>query len=444
MAVAQTHFVEYAASLGEASARVPSSPMSEAFRAREAAGNAMTRLMLAGLLFGTFGLASPAMAQLSDDVLRIGVLDDMSGPYADIQGPGDVVAVKMAVEDFGGTMFGKPIEVISADLQNKADVGTAIARRWYDVENVDAILGLGNSAVALAVQGITQEKNRIDIVTAAGSTDLTGKACSPNGVHWVYDTYALASGTASAIVKQGGDSWFFLTADYAFGHSLERDAANVVKKMGGKVAGQVRAPLNTSDFASYLVQAQSSNAKVIGLANAGTDTINAIKQAAEFGIASGGQKLAGLLVLITDIHSLGLQTAQGLLFTEAYYWDQNDEARAFAKRFAAKHGKPPTMFQAGIYSAASHYLKAVNAAGTDEAAAVMSQMKQMPIDDFMTKHGRIREDGRVMRDMYLLQAKKPSESKGEWDLMNVVATIPADQAFRPLEEGGCPLIKSSK
>jgi branched-chain amino acid transport system substrate-binding protein len=383
------------------------------------------------------------VAQYSDDVVKIGVLDDMSGPYADIQGPGDVVAVKMAVEDFGGKVNGKPIEVLAADLQNKVDVGSAIARRWYDVDKVDTIMGLGNSGVALAVQGMSQEKNRIAITTAAGSTALTGKACSPTGIHWVYDTYALANGTASAIMKQGGgDSWFFLTADYAFGHSLEQETSTIVKRKNGKVVGAVRAPLNSSDFSSFILQAQASKAQVIGLANAGADTINAIKTAADFGIVSGGQKMAGLLVLLTDIRTLGLTAAQGLLFTEAYYWDQNDETRAFSKRFAERHGgKPPTMFQAGIYSAAMHYLKAVKAAGTDETKAVMTQMKSIPVNDFMTKNGSIREDGRMMRDMYLLQAKKPSESKGEWDLMNVIATIPADQAFRPLSESECPLIK---
>lgn len=389
------------------------------------------------------GSAASAHAQISDGIVKIGVLDDMSGPYADIQGPGDVVAVKMAVEDFGGNIDGKPIEVISADLQNKADVGSAIARRWYDVEKVDAILGLGNSAVALAVQAITQEKNKVAITTAAGSAALTGKACSPNGIHWIYDTYALGKGTATAIMKQGGgDSWFFLTADYAFGHSLEQDTAAVIKKGGGTVVGSVRAPLNTPDFSSFILQAQSSKAQVIGLANAGADTINAIKTAADFGIVAGGQKLAGLLVLLTDVHSLGLTVAVGLMFTEAYYWDQNDETRAFAKRFAERHGgRPPTMFQAGIYSAAFHYLKAVKAAGTDEALPVIAEMKKIPVNDFMTKNGSIRDDGRMMRDMYLLQAKKPSESKGEWDLMKVVATIPAEQAFRPLSESECPLIK---
>jgi branched-chain amino acid transport system substrate-binding protein len=395
------------------------------------------------VVLSLFGGGMNANAQISDDVVKLGVLDDMSGPYADIQGPGDVVAVKMAVEDFGGSINGKPIEVVSGDLQNKADVGSAIARRWYDVEKVDAILGLGNSAVAIAVQGISQEKNKVAITTAAGSTALTGKACSPNGIHWVYDTYALAKGTATAMMKQGGaNSWYFLTADYAFGHSLEQDTSSVVKKNGGVVLGSVKAPLNTSDFSSFLLQAQSSKAQVIGLANAGADAVNSIKAASEFGIVAGGQKLAGLLVLITDIKSLGLSVAQGLLFTEAYYWDQNDETRAFAKRFAERHGgRPPTMFQAGIYSAAMHYLKAVKAAGTDDALQVIAEMKKMPVNDFMTRNGSIREDGRMMRDMYLLQAKKPSESKGEWDLMKVVATIPANDAFRPLSESECPLVK---
>jgi len=389
------------------------------------------------------GSAAVAHAQVSDDVVKIGVLDDMSGPYADIQGPGDVVATKMAVEDFGGKVNGKPIEVVSADVQLKADVGGAIARRWFDTEKVDAVFGLGTSAVALAVQAIAQEKNKVSIATSVGSTVLTGKACSPNGIHWVYDTYALAKGTATAMMKLGGaDSWFFLTADYAFGHALEQDTAGIVKKNGGKVVGNVRAPVNSPDYSSFILQAQASKAQVVGLAVAGADAINSIKTASDFGLVAGGQKLAGLLVLITDIHALGLKTAQGLMFTEAYYWDQNDETRAFAKRFAERHGgKPPTMFQAGIYSAVTHYLKAIKAAGSDEAKTVIAEMKKIPVNDFMTKNGSIRDDGRMMRDMYLLQTKKPSESKSEWDLMKVVATIPAEDAFRPLSESECPLIK---
>ncbi|WP_238193311.1 ABC transporter substrate-binding protein [Methylobacterium frigidaeris] len=400
------------------------------------------RHLLCPLALGAMLAAGPGLAQVSDDLVKIGVLDDMSGPYADIQGPGDVVAVRMAVEDYGGTVLGKRVEVVEGDLQNKTDVGAAIARRWYDVDKVDVIVGIGHSGTAIAVQGIAREKNKINIATSAGSTDITGKYCSPNGMHWVYDTYALANGTATAVVKQGGaDSWFILTADYAFGHALERDASAVVAKLGGKVVGKVRAPLNSGDFSSFLLQAQSSGAKVIGLANAGNDTINTIKQASEFGIAAGGQKMAGLLVLLTDIHAVGLKEAQGLLFTEAFYWDQNEETRAFSKRFQARHGKPPTMFQAGIYGATMHYLKAVKEAGTDETQAVLAAMRRMPVNDFMTKNATIREDGRLMRDMYLLEAKKPSESKGEWDLMKVVATIPAEQAYRPLAQSECPLVK---
>lgn len=386
-------------------------------------------------------LMMPASAQVSDDVVKIAVMADMSGPYADQQGPGDVVATRLAVEDFGGKVLGKPIEIVDGDMQNKTDVGLTLARRWYDVEKVDIILGLGSSAVGIAVQGVAREKNKITIATSAGTTELTGKACSPNSFHWVYDTFAVANGTATAVTKAGGDSWYFLTADYAFGHSLEKDASGIIQKLGGKILGSARAPINTSDFSSFLLQAQASKAKIIGLANAGTDTINAVKQAREFGITAGGQKLAGLLVLLTNIHSLGLRDAQGLLFTEAYYWDQNDETRAFAKRFQAKHGKPPTMMQAGIYSAAMHYLKAVKEAGTDDTQKVLAAMRKMPVNDFMTRNAVIREDGRLMRDMYLLEAKKPEESKGEWDLMKVVATIPAEQAFRPLSDSECPLVK---
>jgi branched-chain amino acid transport system substrate-binding protein len=387
------------------------------------------------------GTLAPVAAQVSDDIVKIAVMADMSGPFADQQGPGDVVATKLAVEDVGGTVLGKRIEVVDGDMQNKTDIGLTLARRWYDLEKVDIILGLGSSAVGIAVQNVGREKNKITIATSAGTTELTGKACSPNGFHWVYDTYALANGTATVVTKGGGDSWYFLTADYAFGHALEKDASGVVQKLGGKIIGAARAPLNTSDFSSFLLQAQASKAKIIGLANAGTDTINAMKQAREFGIMAGGQKMAGLLVSLTNIRALGLKDAQGLQFTEAYYWDQNDETRAFAKRFQAKHGKPPTMMQAGIYSAAMHYLKAVKEAGTDDTQKVLAAMRKMPVNDFMTKNGTIREDGRMMRDMYLLEAKKPEESTGEWDLMKVVATIPAAEAFRPLSESECPLVK---
>jgi branched-chain amino acid transport system substrate-binding protein len=386
-------------------------------------------------------LAGPARAQVSDDVVKIAVLDDMSGVYADITGQGGVLAARMAVEDFGGKVLGKPVEVVFGDHQNKADIGAAFARQWYDVDKVDMITGLGNSAVALAVQQITRERNRINIVSGAATTDLTGKACSPNGVHWTYDTYALAKGTGTAVVRNGGSEWFFLTADYAFGHSLEGNVSTIVKGAGGKVVGSARHPLNTSDFSSFLLTAQNSGAKVIGLANAGGDTINSIKQAAEFGITSKGQQLAGLLVMITDIHALGLKTAQGLMFTEAFYWDLDDDTRAWSKRFMDRHRAAPTMLQAGIYGATLHYLKAVQAAGTDEAKAVMAKMRATPINDFMTKNGRIREDGRVIRDVYLLKAKAPHESKGPWDYMHVVSTIPGDEAFRPLAESECPMVK---
>jgi branched-chain amino acid transport system substrate-binding protein len=401
------------------------------------------RWILAAHLSATIALINAAcFAQVSDDTVKLGVLDDMSGPYAENSGPGDVVAVKMAVSDFGGTVLGKPIELVAGDLQNKADVGVGIARKWFDIEHVDAIFGLGNSAVALAVQKLAIEKNRITIATVAATSELTGKACSPNGAHWVYDTYSLAKGAAIATVKQGGKSWYFITADYAFGHSLEANAADFVKSLGGTVVGSVRHPTGSSDFSSFILQAQSSKAQVIGVANAGADTVNTIKQAAEFGIMDQGQKVVGLLMQDTEIHALGLKAAHGLQFVEAFYWDQNEETRAFSIRFWKQHGQPPTEVQAGTYSAAMHYLKAVQAAGTDEAKAVMSKMKSIPINDFMTKNGRIREDGRVIRDMYLLETKSPAESTGEWDLLKVVATIPGDEAFRPLSESECPLVQS--
>jgi branched-chain amino acid transport system substrate-binding protein len=401
----------------------------------------MLKRLLGALALGTALAGGPAVAQVSDNVVKLGVMADMSGPFADQNGPGDVVGAKLAVEDFGGTVLGKPIEIVDGDPQNKTDIGLSLARRWYDVDKVDVILGPGNSAVAIAIHGIAKDKNKISIGTSAGTTELTGKACTTHGFHWVYDTYALAKATGTALARAGGDSWYFITADYAFGHSLERDAAAVVQKMGGKVVGAARAPLGTGDFSSFLLQAQASRAKVVGLANAGTDMVNAMKQASEFGITRGGQKVAGMLVLLNNIHALGLKDAQGLVFTEAFYWDQNDETRAFSKRFQARHGKPPTMMQAGMYSAAMHYLKAVKEAGTDEANAVIAAMKKLPVNDFMTKNAKIREDGRVMRDMYLLEAKKPEESKGEWDLMKVVATISAEDSARPLSESECPLVK---
>jgi len=383
-----------------------------------------------------------AHAQVSDNMIKIGVLSDMSSLYTDIGGNGSVVAAKMAVEDSGIEKRGYKVEVVSADHQNKPDVGSAIARQWYDVEKVDVIADVPNSGVALAVNQITKDKNKVFLASGPASSDLTGKACSPNTVHWTYDTWMLANGTGGAIVKSGGDTWFFLTADYAFGHALERDTEAVVLKSGGKVLGKVRAPLNTQDFSSFLLQAQASKAKIVGLANAGGDTTNSIKQAAEFGIVKGGQNLAGLLVFLTDIHALGLPTAQGLIVTNTFYWDQNDQTRAFAKRFAPLNkGIHPTMVHAGVYASVLHYLKAVEALKSDEGAKVVAKMKELPTDDPLFGKGTIRVDGRKIHQAYLMEVKKPSESKGEWDYYKVRATIPADQAFRPLKDGECPLVK---
>ncbi len=383
-----------------------------------------------------------AWAQVSDGVVKLGVLNDMSSLYADVSGKGGVVAAQMAAEDFGGKVLGAPIEIIGGDHQNKPDVGAGLARQWIDTDHVDAIVDVPTSSVALAIQEVTREKKRIFLMSGPASSDLTGKACSPYGIHWTYDTYALAHGTGGALVKQGGDSWFFITADYAFGHALERDTGDAVKAAGGKVLGAVNAPLNTQDFSSYLLQAQASKAKVIGLANAGGDTINSIKQASEFGIVAGGQKLAGLLVFLSDIHSLGLKIAQGLTITSAWYWDKDDASRTFAKRFIPRNptGLPPTYIQAGIYTEVTFYLKAIQAAGTDDADKVVAQMRKMKINDFMTKDGWLREDGRVMRDMYLAEVKSPAESKYPFDYLKILATIPPDQAFRPLKEGNCPLV----
>ncbi|HYB72957.1 MAG TPA: ABC transporter substrate-binding protein [Candidatus Sulfotelmatobacter sp.] len=383
-----------------------------------------------------------AHAQISDGVVKIGVLNDQSSLYADLAGPGSVVAARMAVEDFGAAAKGLKVEVLSADHQNKPDVGSSIARQWYDVDKVDLIVDVTNSAVALAVNQITRDKAKAFIVSGAASSDLTGKACSPNTIHWTYDTWALANGTGNAIVKTGGDTWFFITADYAFGHALERDTEAVVLKSGGKVLGKVRHPLNTADFSSFLLQAQTSKAKIIGLANAGGDTINAIKQAAEFGIVKGGQNLAGLLVFITDVHGLGLQAAQGLIFTEAFYWDANEKTRAWGVRFAERdRGIHPTMIHAGVYAGITHYLKAVTALKSDDGTKVIAKMKEMPTDDPLFGKGTIRADGRKIHPMYLFEVKKPSESKGPWDYYKLRATIPAAEAFRPLDQGDCPLVK---
>ena len=379
--------------------------------------------------------------------VKIGVLSDMSGLYADIGGKGSVVAAKMAVEDFKPDSRHMKVEIVSADHQNKPDIGSAIARRWFDTEQVNAIADVPNSGVALAVANVTREKNGVFLISGAADSDLTDKQCSPNNVHWAYDTWALAHGTGGAIVRQGGKSWFFITADYAFGHALERDTGAVVEAAGGKVLGAVRAPLNTADFSSYLLQAQGSKAQVIGLANAGGDTINSVKQAAEFGIAKGGQRLAGLLVFLTDVHALGLQTAQGLTLTTAFYWDLNDKTRAFAKRFAAQNdGKYPTMVQAGVYSSVLHYLDAVAKTGSaTDGAKVVEAMKSVHYDDPLFGETTVRQDGRAVHAMYLVEVKKPSESKGPYDYFKVLATIPADRAFRPLadEKGTCGLVKSA-
>jgi branched-chain amino acid transport system substrate-binding protein len=386
--------------------------------------------------------AGAAQAQISDGIVKIGVLSDMSSLYADLDGAGSVVAAQMAVEDFGAAAKGIKVEIISADHQNKPDVASNVARQWFDVDKVDLITGTTNSGVALAVNQITKDKGKAFIVSGAASSDLTGKACTPNTIHWTYDTWMLANGTGSAIVKTGGDTWFFLTADYAFGHALERDTEAVVLKSGGKVLGKVRHPLNTQDFSSFLLQAQASKAKIIGLANAGGDTRNSIKQAAEFGIVKGGQNMAGLLVFLLDVHALGLPAAQGLIFTETFYWDMNDQTRAFTKRFAERNkGIYPTMIHAGVYSGVLHYLKAVEALKGDDGTKVIAKMKEMPTDDPLFGKGMVRVDGRKIHPAYLFEVKKPSESKGPWDYYKVRATIPADQAFRPLKDGECPLVK---
>jgi branched-chain amino acid transport system substrate-binding protein len=384
-----------------------------------------------------------AHAQFSDGVIKIGVMNDMSGTYSDLSGQGSVIAARMAVEDFGAAAKGMKVEIVGADHQNKPDVGSNVVRTWIDVDKVDAIVDVPTSSVALAVNQIVKDKNKVFLVSGAAASDLTGKACTPNTIHWTYDTWALANGTGNAIVKTGGDTWFFLTADYAFGHALERDTSAVVEKNGGKVVGKVRHPFPGQDFSSFLLQAQSSKAKIIGLANAGADTTNAIKQAAEFGIVQGGQNLAALLAFITDVNALGLKTAQGLVMTEAWYWDLNDNNREFTKKFIAQNkGSYPTMVHAGVYSAVTHYLKALEALKSDaDGAAVVAKMKEMPTDDKLFGKGQVRQDGRKIHPMYLFEVKKPAESKGPWDYYKVRATIPADQAFRPMSEGGCPLVK---
>lgn len=404
---------------------------------------------ISALLLGTalaFAAANAAFAQdKMDKTVKIGVLTDMSGLYSDLGGPGSVIAAQMAVEDSGLTAKGWKIDIISGDHQNKPDVGANIARQWFDVDKVDVINDVVTSSVALAVSNVAREKNGILLDSGAGTSDLTNSQCSPNTIHWAYDTYTLAHGTGTALTKNGGDSWFFLTADYAFGTALERDTTAAVQAAGGKVLGGVKHPLGTSDFSSFLLQAQASKAKVIGLANAGGDTTNAIKQAAEFGITQGGQKLAALLLFVSDVHALGLNTAQGLVFTETFYWDLNDQTRAFSKRFQArtKNHSMPTMVHAGVYSGLLHYFKALEALGGNphDGAKVVAKMKEMPTDDPLFGKGSIEPNGRKIHPAYLFEVKKPSESKGPWDYYKLLATIPADQAFTPLDKSTCPLLK---
>jgi branched-chain amino acid transport system substrate-binding protein len=391
------------------------------------------------LIGGTAGAQENASAA----PVKIGVLSDWASLYSDITGEGSFVAGEMAAQD-AGPVLGQPVQVIHGDHQNKADIGSTIVRQWYDTGGVDMVTDGGSSAVALAVEEVSREKHKLVLFNGPASSDITGPRCSPYAAHWNYDTYALAHVTGSAIVRAGGKTWFFLGADYAFGHALERDTAAVVEQAGGKVLGAVYHPLNTSDFSSFLLQAQASKAQVIGLANAGGDTINSIKQGSEFGIAQGGQKFAGLLMFVTDVHSLGLKAAQGLQYTSAFSWNMDGATRAFARRFFERIHRMPTMVQAGVYSATHHYLEAIKALGSKEPEKVMAKMREMPINDFMTKNGTLRIDGRVIRDMYLLEVKKPEESQEPWDYVRVVEKVPGDQAFRPLEQGGCPLVKKAE
>jgi branched-chain amino acid transport system substrate-binding protein len=396
----------------------------------------MKSALLAAVAISALLAAAPAYAQ----GVKIGILNDQSGVYADYGGKYSIEAAHMAVEDFGGEVLGKKVEIVTADHQNKPDLATAIARRWYDTEGVDMITELTTSSVALAVQELSKEKKKIDIVVGAASSRITGDACTPYSFHWAYDTRALAVGTGGALTRAGGDSWFFLTADYAFGYALEKDTSDVVNANGGKVLGSVRVPLNSSDFSSFLLQAQSSKAKIVGLANAGLDTTNSIKQAAEFGIVKGGQKLAGLLMTLAEVHGLGLEAAQGLVLTEGFYWDHDNQSRAFGERFMKRTGRMPSMIHAGTYSAVISYLKAVKAAGTKDTEAVVAKLKSLPVDDAFAK-GKVLANGRMVHDMYLFEVKKPSESKKPFDYYKQLAVVPGDSAFFTAKESGCPLTK---
>ena len=402
--------------------------------------NRLALLMLAALI--GCAAALPARAQFADAGVRIGVLTDMAGVYSAIGGQGSIEAARLAVEDFGGGLGEVPVEVIWADHQNKADIAAIKAREWFDVDGVDAIAGIVTSSVALAVQDVGREAGKITMASGAGTSRLTDDACAPTGFHWAYDTYAWSVGTASALLAQGGDSWYFLTVDYAFGKAMEADATRVVEAGGGRVLGAVRHPFPTADFSSYLLQAQASGAKIIGLANAGQDTINAIKQAHEFGLTEMGQQLAGLTVFISDVHALGVETAQGLLLTTAFYWDFDDATRAFSERFFERVGAMPTQAQAGVYSSVLHYLRAVQAVGGDDGAAVAAAMKRLPVDDMFARNGFVREDGRMVHDMYLARVKTPEQSGGEWDLYEILDVIPGVDAYRPLAESRCPLVNA--
>jgi branched-chain amino acid transport system substrate-binding protein len=398
-------------------------------------------IRLAATALALFAVApSGARAQPAGDAVVIGVLTDMSGVGVDNTGKGSVAAAELAIEDVGRTVLGKPIRLLSADHQNKADLGATIARQWIDQENAGAIVDVPNSSVGFAVQELTRKTGRVFLMSSTGSSDFTGPACSPTGVQWTYDTYALANATGRAVVGQGGKSWFFITADYAFGHALERDASRAVIEAGGTVVGGVRSPLGSTDFASFLVQAQASKAQIVALATSGTDTVTVLKQFSEFGMRAAGQKLAGLLTGLNEVRSVGLEATQGMLLTEAFYWDRTDATRAFSKRFFERANRMPSQYQAGVYSVVLHYLKAMQQAGSQDGAKVVAAMRALPVNDFFATNGRLREDGRMVHDMYLFKVKSPGESKGTWDLYDLAATIPGDQAFRPLKDGGCPFV----
>lgn len=394
--------------------------------------------MLAGLSLCL--VAFNAVAQVSGDVVRIGVLTDQSGVFSSLSGPGGVTAVRMAVEEFGGTVLGKKIEVIEADHGNKPDTAATIARKWFDVDGVDMIADLPNSSVALAVQELARQRKLLTIVSAAGTGALTGKSCSPTSFQWTWDTYSVAASTGRAVVQQGGKSWFIIAADYAFGRGMADDLSKLVKANGGTIKGVVYHPLNTSDFSSFILQAQSSGAQIVALANGGTDTINSIKQSAEFGLTQGQQKIVGLAIFLTDVHAMGLESAQGLLLTTGFYWDRTPETRAWSKRFFERHGAMPTMAQAGIYSGVSHYLKAIAAAGTDNPEIVAKKMHEMPVHDFFAETGKVREDGRMVHDMYLAQVKSPKESKYPWDYYKILRVVPGEESVRSLKDSDCPLV----